>query len=138
MSHKSSQVKAPLNDNVLAIGILPEAFTPEELAPLELTVEKLDAQIERGWAAVRAEGIVGEICGVSKDPDDAEAEIRKRFAERPFGVALVGSGVRLLPENTVLFERIVNVLVDLQPDIRLSFPTSPQDMLGAIRRGFDR
>lgn len=137
MSHKNSQVKALLNDDVLAIGILPESFTPEELAPYQLTVEELAAQIERGWAAVQAAGVVGEVCSVSKDPDEAEAEIRKRFAERTFGLALVGSGVRLLPENTVLFERIVNVLVDLQPDIRLSFNTSPENMLEAIRRRLD-
>lgn len=97
MSHKNSQVKALLNDDVLAIGILPESFTPEELAPYQLTVEELAAQIERGWAAVQAAGVVGEVCSVSKDPDEAEAEIRKRFAERTFGLALVGSGVRLLP-----------------------------------------
>jgi hypothetical protein len=63
MSHKGSRVKALLNDHVLAIGILPEVFTPEELA-----------------------GVVGEVYGVSKDPDEAEAEIRKRFAERSFGL----------------------------------------------------
>lgn len=63
---------------------------------------------------------------------------RKRFAEGTFGVALIGGGVRLLPENTVLFERIVNVLIDLQPGIRLSFNTSPQNALDAIRRWTDR
>ncbi|MFE9445330.1 hypothetical protein ACFYO2_41715 [Streptomyces sp. NPDC006602] len=138
MSHKSSQVKALLNDDVLAIGISPEAFTAEELAPFNLTVEKLAAQVERGWAAIQAAGVVGELCSVSKDPDEAEAEIRKRFAQRSFGLATVGSGVRLLPENTVLFERIVNVLVDLQPDIRLGFATGPKNMLEAIRRWLDR
>ncbi|MEV0635384.1 hypothetical protein AB0I77_10535 [Streptomyces sp. NPDC050619] len=138
MSHKNSQVKAPLNNDVLAIGISPEAFTPEELASMDLTAEKLAARIEGGWAAIEATGIVGEMCGVSKDPDEAEAEIRRRFAERSFGLATIGSGVRLVPENTVLFERIVNVLVDLQPGIRLSFVTGPENMLEAIRRWLDR
>lgn len=137
MSHKNSSVKPPPNERVLFIGIRPEAFAPDEL-PGAMTVEELAAQIERGWAAVQAEGIVGEWCGIGKDADEAEAELRRRFAERSFGLALVGAGIRILPEHTVLFERIVNVLVDLQPDIRLSFNTSPQNSLEALRRWLDR
>jgi hypothetical protein len=53
-------------------------------------------------------------------------------------VAVIGGGVRLLPQHTILFERIVNVLIDLQPDIRLSFNTSPQNTLEAVRRWLDR
>jgi len=138
VSHKNSQVKAPLNNRVLSIGILPEGFTPEELARLNLTAEELAAQIERGWAAIQAQGIVGEMLGISRDPDEAEAELRKRFAERPFGVAQIGGGVRMLPQNTVLFERIVNVLIDLQPDIRLSFAMGPENQFEAIQRWLDR
>jgi hypothetical protein len=137
MSHQNSQVKAPVSDRVLFIGFLAETMSEEELAPLNMTVAELAAQIERGWGAIQAEGIAGELCGISKDPDEAEAELRRRFAEGTFGVALVGGGVRLFPENTVLLERIVNVLIDLQPDIRISFNTSPQNALDAIRRWLD-
>jgi hypothetical protein len=138
VSHQNSQVKAPANDHVLFIGFLPEALTAEELAPLKMTVAEVAAKFERSWAAIQAEGVVGEMCGISKDPDETEAELRKRFAERSFGVALIGGGVRLLPEHTVLFERVVNVLVDLQPNIRLSFNTSPENTLEAIGRWLDR
>jgi hypothetical protein len=138
MSHKNSQVKRPLNDRVLFIGFLPEALTAAELAPLNMTVTQLAAQMERGWAAIQAEGVVGEMCGIGKDPDEAESELRKRFTGRSFGVAVIGGGVRLLPQHTILFERIVNVLIDLQPDIRLSFNTSPQNTLEAVRRWLDR
>jgi hypothetical protein len=137
MSHKSSQVKSPPNERVMFIGIRPEALNPDELPP-GLTVEMVAAGIERGWAAIQAEGIVGEWCGIGTDPDETEAELRRRFAERSFGVVLVGGGIRLLPQNTVLFERIVNVLIDLQPDVRLSFNTGPENSLEALRRWLDR
>jgi hypothetical protein len=52
MSHQNSQVKAPINDRVLFIGLLSEAFTTQELAPLHMTVEQLAAQMKRGWAAI--------------------------------------------------------------------------------------
>jgi hypothetical protein len=126
------------HDDVLVIGIDPHAFTPEEMAPMNMTAEQLAAQIERDWAAIQGEGVVGEMASLSKDPDGAEAEIRKRFAEHSFGVALVGAGVRLLPQHTVLFERIVNVLIDVQPGIRLGFPISPAHIRETIQRRLDR
>jgi hypothetical protein len=138
MSHQNSQVKAPVSARVIFIGFLAETMSEAELAPLNMTVAELAVQIERGWGAIQAQGVAGELCGISKDPDEAEAELRRRFAEGTFGVALIGGGVRLLPENTVLLERIVNVLIDLQPDIRISFNTSPQNALDAIRRWLNR
>lgn len=102
-----------------------------------MTVEQLAEQMDRSWAAIQARGVAGELCGVSKDPDEAEAELRSRFAAHSFGVALIGGGVRLLPENTELFERLVNVLIDLEPNIRISFNTSPGNTYDAIRRWLD-
>ncbi|MDN4609533.1 hypothetical protein [Arthrobacter burdickii] len=134
MSHEKSLVKSPLTNRVLFIGFAAEAMSAEELAPLNMTVEQLATQMNRGWAAIQSQGIEGELCGISKNPDEAEAELRKRFAEHSYSVALIGGGVRLLPENTVLLERIVNVLIDLQPNIRLSFNTSPQNAHEAITR----
>lgn len=138
MSHENSLVKSPRNDRVLFVGFPAQSLSPAELAPMNLTVEELAVQIERGWAAVEAQGVVGEFFGISKDPDEAEAQLRKRLAEDDFGIALIGGGVRLLPAYTVLLERIVNVLIDVQPEIRLSFNTSPQNALDAIRRWTDR
>ncbi|WP_227996789.1 hypothetical protein [Glycomyces albidus] len=137
MSHKNSQVKPPTDRRMLFIGISPEVFTPDELPP-GLTVEKLAEQLEATRAAFEAEGLDAVWAGIGKDPDEAEAEIRARFAEHSFGLALIGGGIRLFPENTVLFERIVNVLIDLRPDIRLSFNTSPDNSLEALRRWLDR
>jgi hypothetical protein len=137
MSHKSSQVRPPVNEYTLLIGIRAEAFGPGELPP-GLTVGALAVQIERGWAAIEAEGVDGALCLIGTDPDEAEAELRRRFAERPAGIAVIGGGVRMFPQHTVLFERIVNVLIDLQPGIRLGFNTGPENSLEAIRRWTDR
>lgn len=138
MSHKNSQVKPPPNERVLAIGIRADAFTPDDLPPQFATVEELADQIKRGWADLQAAGIDGEMCEIGMDVDEAEAELRRKFDGRSFGVALIGGGIRNVPENTVLFERIVNVLIDLQPDIRLSFNTHPNNALEALQRWLDR
>ena len=138
MSHRNSSVAAPINNQTLFIGFAAEAMTTEELAPLNMTVEQLSEQIERGWAAIKEQGVEGALCGISRDPDETEAQLRTRFAEQPYGVALIGGGVRMLPENTVLLERVVNVLIDLQPGIRISFNTSPQNAYDAIQRWIAR
>ncbi|KQR66015.1 hypothetical protein [Frigoribacterium sp. Leaf172] len=138
MSHRNSSVAAPINNQTLFIGFAAEAMTTEELAPLNMTVEQLSEQIERGWAAIKEQGVEGALCGISRDPDETEAHLRTRFAEQPYGVALIGGGVRMLPENTVLLERVVNVLIDLQPGIRISFNTSPQNAYDAIQRWITR
>ncbi|WP_371657724.1 hypothetical protein [Streptomyces sp. NBC_00280] len=138
MSHKNSQVKPPLNRRVLTIGIRADAFAPEDLPPEFATVEELAAQMDRAWPALQAAGIDGEQCRIGLDPDEAEAELRRRFDGHSFGVALIGGGIRNVPENTVLFERIVNVLIDLQPGIRLSFNTHPSNALEALQRWLDR
>ncbi|WP_175647761.1 hypothetical protein [Streptomyces cyaneochromogenes] len=47
---------------------------------------------------------------------------------------MIGGGVRMLPENTLLFERLVNVLTEEAPGIRLCFNTTPEDTVEALRR----
>ncbi|MCX4852890.1 hypothetical protein [Streptomyces canus] len=96
------------------------------------------AQIDRDWAALQAAGIDGEMCYIGMDPDEAEAELRRQVAGQSFGVALIGGGIRNVPENTVLFERVINVLIELQPNIRLSFNTHPSNSLEALQRRLDR
>jgi hypothetical protein len=38
------------------------------------------------------------------------------------------------PENTLLFERLINVLVAQAPGIRFAFNTAPETTVDAIRR----
>jgi hypothetical protein len=102
------------------------------------TVEEPAAQSDRGWAALRAAGIDGEMYYIGMDPDETEAELRRQVSGQSFGVALIGGGIRNVPENTVLFERVINVLIELQPNIRLSFNTHPSNSLEALQRRLDR
>lgn len=137
MSHKHSQVKPPVNEYALFIGIRPDAFGPDDLPP-GMTPEDLRERVERGQAEIAAAGVEAGHCLIGFDPDEAEAAIREHYATRAYGLAMIGGGIRLLPEHTVLFERIVNVLVDLQPGIRMSFNTGPENSMDALRRWLDR
>ncbi|WP_260695674.1 MULTISPECIES: hypothetical protein [Streptomyces] len=94
----------------------------------------LAARIEAGNATLREAGFEVVPCLVGTSPDQAEATVREHLQERAFGLAMIGGGVRMLPENTLLFERLVNVLTEASPGIRLCFNTDPVNTVEALRR----
>ncbi|WP_280421768.1 hypothetical protein [Nocardia carnea] len=73
-------------------------------------------------------------CMVRASPAEAETEIRDLLANQSFDLVMVGGAVRAFPEHTLLFERIINVIVDAAPGIRFCFNTSPETSLDALRR----
>lgn len=116
----------------LSIGLHPSAVDYSRHPNLDEAT--LSARIEAGETALRDAGIDFVSCQVPADPDEAEATLRACVTARSFDVAMIGAGVRMAPEHTVLFERLVNVLTELSPGIRFSFNTSPQDTINALRR----
>ncbi|MBT2230225.1 hypothetical protein [Nonomuraea sp. NEAU-A123] len=117
---------------ILTIGLHPSAIDYTEHPGLDEAT--LTARIERGDAALRAAGFDAVSCLIGTDPDEAEKTIRERLSEGPFGVAMIGGGVRMVPEHTLLFERLINVLVTTTPGIRFCFNTTPETTVDAIRR----
>ncbi|SDL82209.1 hypothetical protein [Nonomuraea jiangxiensis] len=117
---------------ILTIGLHPSAIDFSDHPHLDEAT--LAARIEQGQAALRAAGLDTVSCLIGTDPDAAERAVRDRLPEGPFGLAMIGAGVRTLPEHTVLFERLVNVLAEAAPGIRFCFNTSPETTIDAIRR----
>ncbi|CAL9494953.1 hypothetical protein SUDANB95_03295 [Actinosynnema sp. ALI-1.44] len=117
---------------VLSIGLHPAAVDFSRYPGLDEAT--LSARIAAGEAALRAAGFDFVSCQVPADPDEAEAVVRERAAAGPFGLAMIGAGVRMAAEHTLLFERLVNVLGEVRPGIRFCFNTSPETTVDALRR----
>ncbi|MEV4066611.1 hypothetical protein [Nonomuraea dietziae] len=117
---------------ILTIGLHPSAidYTPFP----DLDEATLTARIEQGDAALRAAGFDAVRCLVGTDPDEAEQSVREQLPEGPFDVVMIGGGVRMAPEHTLLFERLINVLVATTPGVQFCFNTSPETTIDAIRR----
>lgn len=117
---------------VLSIGLHPSAVDYSNYPQLDEAT--LTARIDAGEAALRAAGFDLVACRLPADPDAAEEALRIRLAGRTFRVAMIGAGVRMAAEHTLLFERLVNLLIEQAPGIRLCFNTSPETTIDALRR----
>ncbi|MGY0061904.1 hypothetical protein ACWY4P_36115 [Streptomyces sp. LZ34] len=117
---------------ILTIGLHPSAIDYTKHPGLDEAT--LTARIEQGDAALRMAGFDAVTCLVASDPDAAEKSIRERLSEGSFGVVMIGGGVRMAPEHTLLFERLINVLAATASGIRFCFNTSPETTIDAIRR----
>ncbi len=123
-------------DLVLSIGLHPSAVDYSRYPGLDEST--LTARIDAGEAALRAAGFDLVSCRLPAEPELAEAALRGCLAQREFRVAMIGAGVRMAPEHTVLFERLVNTLIDVSPGIRICFNTSPETTIDALRRWIQR
>ncbi|MFE5478800.1 hypothetical protein ACFQ9R_24060 [Nocardia sp. NPDC056541] len=127
-----SPVAQPKTSTVLSIGLHPSAVDYTRYPQIDEAT--LTARITAGETALREAGFDIVSCQVPADPDAAEAVLRECAAGGEFRVAMIGAGVRMAPEHTLLFERLINVASDLAPGIRFCFNTSPESTIDALRR----
>ncbi|MGY0501308.1 hypothetical protein ACWZHB_22715 [Nocardia sp. FBN12] len=119
-------------NTVLSIGLHPNAVDYSRYPQMDEAT--LTARIAAGETALRAAGFDIVSCQVPADPDAAEATLRECAASGQFRVAMIGAGVRMAPEHTLLFERLINVAGEIAPGIRFCFNTSPETTIDALRR----
>lgn len=100
--------------------------------------DTLRERIATAEAALRREGLEVTSCLVPDDADTAEEAVRAVLTTRRFDVIEIGSGLRTSHEYTVVFERVVNAIIAVQPGASLCFNDSPETTLDAVRRGLTR
>jgi hypothetical protein len=64
----------------------------------------------------------------------AEVVVRAALAAKPYDVVLIGAGIRVLPANFSLFERLINVVHEAAPRAKICFNTRPDDTQEAVLR----
>ncbi|GAB3921732.1 hypothetical protein GCM10029976_009200 [Kribbella albertanoniae] len=117
---------------ILSLGLHPSAIDYSRYPGLDEAT--LTARIAAGEADLHDQGFDIVPCQVSADPDDAAQTVRDCVAANPVGVVMIGAGLRMAAEHTLLFERLVNLLNELVPGIVFCFNTSPETTADALRR----
>lgn len=121
-----------MGDTVLTLGLHPGALDYSRFPGLD--EQTLGTRIRAGQAMLHEAGFDVVTCQITTDPDEAERVISELVADRDFQVVMIGAGLRMAAEHTVLFERVVNLLNRLVPGIVFCFNTSPETTVDALRR----
>jgi hypothetical protein len=118
---------------VLQIGIDPAVV---DFSPWPgQDADGLRARLDDAGAVLRDAGFEVTVCLLPDDAAAAASAVREVCTGRSFDVIEIGSGLRTSHEYTLVFERVVNTVVALQPGIPLCFNDSPQTTFDAVRRG---
>jgi hypothetical protein len=64
----------------------------------------------------------------------AETVILKALSETEFDCIMIGVGLRVLPERTFLFEKVINLVHQNAPSAKLCFNTHPGNTYEAVQR----
>ncbi|MCQ4362094.1 hypothetical protein KQR54_13245 [Mycobacterium gordonae] len=122
----------------IQIGLDPEVIdysSPDFAQFPGLTKERLRAANDDNVAALRADGYQVDNCLI--DFGEAGADKARRWLEaNRYDAVLIGAGVRLVANNTLLFESIVNAAHITQPGCRFVFNRGAQSTPDDIRRWY--
>jgi hypothetical protein len=70
--------------------------------------------------------------------ETAERVVSDTLSRENFDCIMIGAGVRLLPQHTFLFEKIINAIHQkAPPSSKISFNTNPGDTAEAVLRWVD-
>jgi hypothetical protein len=122
---------------VLIVGLEPSLidFSDPAYGRSGLDAAEVRAGLEADKAHLDALGYDAELC-LTDFGETAEMVLGDRLATKSFDCVLIGAGVRLIAENTFLFEQLVNVVHAEAPRAKLCFNTKPRDTAAAVQRWF--
>lgn len=121
---------------VLSVGLDPTLINfsdPAYGAFPGMTAEKVMVGLNRDVTTLNGLGYDASLCLVDFG-ETAEAVLTAALAERAYNCIMIGAGVRLIAQNTPLFEKLINIVHRHAPDAKLCFNTRPDDTADAVRR----
>ncbi|WP_259065170.1 hypothetical protein HDF24_00825 [Mucilaginibacter sp. X4EP1] len=117
--------------NVLLIGIDPDLI--DFSASPGRNADQIKAAGNAAVQELTAAGYEAHNC-LTDLGETAEATVSKALLQTDFDVILIGAGIRALPQNTILFEKIINKIHQLAPGAKLCFNSNPNDTVEAVKR----
>lgn len=100
-----------------------------------LNVDKVRAGLRADEERLTGLGYDAEFCLIDFG-ETAEAVVRDRLNAKRFDCVVIGAGVRMVAQNTALFEKLIDVVREYAPQAKLCFNTKPTDTAEAVQRWF--
>ena len=121
---------------VLVIGIEPSLIdftSPDFASSPGLNAEKVLAGLEKDEAPLNQLGYEARLC-LTDLGETAAAVVESELNRTRYDCIVIGAGIRVLPSNFLLFERLINVVHEHAPQAKLCFNTKPEDTAEAVQR----
>jgi len=120
--------------SVLVVGLDPRLidFTQPGYPP-GMNAEKVFAGIKSSEEELTRLGYNVQTC-MTDFGETAEAVVQKNLGQQPWDCVMIGAGVRNVPSNFLLFEKLVNVVHEHAPQARICFNQLPADIGESVKR----
>ena len=95
--------------------------------------EKVFAGIKSSEDELTSLGYSVQMC-LTDFGETAAAVVESQLRQKPWNCVMIGAGVRVNPNNFLLFEKLVNVVHEHAPQAKICFNQLPHDTAAAVRR----
>jgi len=122
--------------SVLVIGLEPSLIdfsAPDYSAFPGMDAARVMAGLKAAEESLSELGYEVRMC-LTDFGETAESVLTDLLGQKRFDCVLIGAGIRMVAGNTILFEKLVNVVHQYAPHARLCFNTKPTDTVEAVRR----
>lgn len=123
-------------ERVLVIGLEPTLIdfsAPEYSAFPGMDAAKVLAGLKAAEESLTQLGYDVRLC-LTDFGETAGSVVKDLLEQERFDCILIGAGIRMIAGNTILFEKLVNVVHTCAPHARLCFNTKPTDTAEAVQR----
>jgi hypothetical protein len=119
---------------VLFLGIDPKLIDVNLATTTGWDANRVKAVAEEANSKLTELGYEVQNCLVDLG-ETAESVVSDTLSREKFECIMIGAGVRILPEHTVLFEKIINAIHQkAPPSSKICFNTNPSDTVEAVLR----
>jgi DNA-binding LacI/PurR family transcriptional regulator len=120
---------------VLVIGLEPTLidFSHPDYASTGMDATKVLAGLRSSEDELSRLGYSVQMC-LTDSGETAVAVVQSQVKQKRFDCILIAAGIRTIPSNFVLFEKLINVVHEHAPQAKLCFNTKPSDTAEAVRR----
>jgi hypothetical protein len=123
---------------VLIIGEDPALIDFSDPAiPPGMTAQKVMEGLQTALNQLAGQGLRADVC-LTDAGETAAAAIAEQLGRTAYDCIVIGAGIRTVPANLLLFEKVINAVHRHAPQAAIAFNTRPDDSAEAAARWLQR
>lgn len=134
LAETDENMESMAKKKVLFLGIDPKLIDVNLATTTGWDANRVKAVAEEANSKLTELGYEVQNCLVDLG-ESAESVVSDTLSREKFECIMIGAGVRILPQHTVLFEKIINTIHQkASPSSKICFNTNPSDTVEAVLR----